>query len=130
MKTRIRSGALTEPAPGTYSHALAVDRTIYISGQHAGQPDGTIAAGDDLRAQARAAFANIQALVEAAGATMDDVVKLTIFVIDITQRAAIGDARREFFSGDFPCSTLVQISALAQPGLLVEIEAIAVRSGA
>jgi enamine deaminase RidA (YjgF/YER057c/UK114 family) len=58
---------------------------------------------------------------------MADVAKLTVYVTDISQKAAIGSARREFFSGDFPCSTLVEVSALAEPGLLVEIEAIATR---
>jgi enamine deaminase RidA (YjgF/YER057c/UK114 family) len=77
--------------------------------------------------QARRAFRKIETLLRASGATMDDVVKLNVYVTDITKRSEISAARREFFRGDFPCSTLVGISSLAQPGLVVEIDAIAVR---
>jgi enamine deaminase RidA (YjgF/YER057c/UK114 family) len=78
--------------------------------------------------QATIALAKIKALLEAAGAMMADIAKLTVYVTDITTRAEISEARRKFFTGDFPCSTLVEITALAQPGLLVEIEAIAVHT--
>jgi enamine deaminase RidA (YjgF/YER057c/UK114 family) len=63
--------------------------------------------------------------VQAAGGTIADVVKVTIFVTDITQREKVWQARREFFTGDFPASTLVQVAALAEPAIKVEIEAIA-----
>lgn len=79
-----------------------------------------------MLSQATSALGKIKALVEAAGGTMADIAKLTIFVTDITKRPEIGEARRNFFSGDFPCSTLVEVSSLADPGLLVEIEALAV----
>jgi reactive intermediate/imine deaminase len=126
-KRRILADGVAEAAPGTYSNAIAVGRTIYVAGQHAGEPDGTIVGEHDVGAQATRAFEKIQALLAAAGARMDDVVKLGVFLTDVTTRAQVGEARRAFFSGDFPCSTLVGISALAQPGLLVEIDAIAVR---
>jgi 2-iminobutanoate/2-iminopropanoate deaminase len=84
----------------------------------------TGAAGDEY-AQARAIFGKIRHLVEAAGGSMADVVKVTIFVTDITQRDKVWQARREFFAGDFPASTLVQVAALADPSLRVEIEAVA-----
>ena len=126
-KKRILSDAVPEAAPGTYSNAFAVGRTIYVSGQHAGESDGTVIGPDDVRAQSVRALEKIRALLDAAGATMDDIVKLTVFITDVSQRAAVGEARREFFTGDFPASTLVGITALAMPGLLVEIDAIAVR---
>ena len=126
-KRRLRTELVPEAPPGTFSTALAVGRTIYISGQHAGEPDGTITGGDDVREQSMRAFAKIDALLAAAGAGMDDVVKLTVFLTDMSRRADVSAARREFFTGDFPCSTLVGITALALPGLLVEIDAIAVR---
>ncbi len=126
VKTRIVAAAVPEPAPRTFSHALVAGGTVYISGQHAGRPDGTIAGEGDVRAQTVVAFEKIRALLTAAGATMDDVVKLTIYLTDIATRAEFGDARRFFFTGDYPCATLVGVAALALPGLLVEIDAIAV----
>ena len=70
-------------------------------------------------------FGKIRHCVEAAGGDMADIVKVTMFVTDITQREKVWPARREFFTGNFPASTLVQVAALANPALKVEIEAIA-----
>jgi reactive intermediate/imine deaminase len=126
-KRRIRADGVAEAPPGTYSNAFAVGRTIYVSGQTAGEADGTIDGENDVHRQSVRAFEKIDALLAAAGACMDDIVKLTIFLTDVGQRAQVSDARRAFFHDDFPCSTLVGIAALAQPGLLVEIEAVAVR---
>ena len=70
-------------------------------------------------------FTKIRNLLAAAGGSMADVVKVTIFVTDITQREKVWQARREFFTGNFPASTLVQVAALANPSLKVEIEAVA-----
>jgi len=86
--------------------------------------DGRIVEGDEY-AQAQLIFAKIRHLLEAAGGTMADVVKVVIFVTDITQRQKVWRARREVFSGDFPVSTLVEVAALAEPAVKVEIEAIA-----
>jgi enamine deaminase RidA (YjgF/YER057c/UK114 family) len=86
--------------------------------------DGKIVAGDEYE-QAKVVFAKIKNLVEAAGGAMADVVKVTIFVTDITQREKVWRARREFFTGDFPASTLVQVAALAEPTVKVEVEAVA-----
>jgi enamine deaminase RidA (YjgF/YER057c/UK114 family) len=85
---------------------------------------GSDAAGDEY-VQAKAIFAKIRHLVEAAGGTMADVVTVTIFVTDISQREKVWRARREFFTGNFPASTLVQAAALADPALKVEINAVA-----
>jgi enamine deaminase RidA (YjgF/YER057c/UK114 family) len=86
--------------------------------------DGKVVEGDEYE-QARIIFAKIRDLVEAAGGAMVDVVKVTIFVTDITPREKVWRARREFFTGDFPVSTLVQVAALAEPAVKVEIDAIA-----
>jgi enamine deaminase RidA (YjgF/YER057c/UK114 family) len=75
-------------------------------------------------------LAKIKHLLEAAGGHMDDVVKVNIFVTDITRREEVWKARREFFTGNFPVSTLVEVSALATPELLVEIEAVAILGAA
>jgi len=79
----------------------------------------------DEYSQAKAIFGKIRHLVEAAGGNMADIVKVTIFVTDITQREKVWQARREFFTGNFPTSTLVQVAALADPSLKVEIDAVA-----
>jgi enamine deaminase RidA (YjgF/YER057c/UK114 family) len=93
----------------------------YLAGMTA---RGDADSGDEY-AQAKAIFGKIRHLVEAAGGAMADVTKVTIFVTDITQREKVWQARREFFSGNFPASTLVQVAALADPSLKVEIEAVA-----
>ncbi len=126
-KTRIVADGVPEPPPGTFSNAFMVDRTIYVSGQTASLASGTVTGDGDVRAQASEAFDNIRRLLDAAGATMTDIVKLTVYLTDMSTRAQFSEARRAFFSGDFPSSTLVEVSALAHPGFLVEIEAIAVR---
>lgn len=123
---RVSAGDVPEPLPETFSHCLVGGNTIYVSGQHAGDADGTIAGDGTMVSQATIALTKIKALIEAAGGMMADVAKLNVYVTDISQRAGVSEARRKFFKGDFPCSTLVEIRALAQPGLLVEIDAVAV----
>jgi 2-iminobutanoate/2-iminopropanoate deaminase len=113
-----------EPAPGTWSNCLVVGGIAYLAGMTARSPDQAGAAGDEY-AQSKAIFTKIAHLLEAAGGSMADIVKVTIFVTDISQREKVWLARREFFTGNFPASTLVQVAALADPSLKVEIEAVA-----
>jgi 2-iminobutanoate/2-iminopropanoate deaminase len=117
---RAISPNVPEPAPGTWSNCLVVNGVAYLAGMTA---SGTDAA--DEYTQARAIFTKIRHLVEAAGGSMTDIVKVTIFVTDISRREEVWRARREFFTGNFPASTLVQVAALAVPSLKVEIEAVA-----
>jgi 2-iminobutanoate/2-iminopropanoate deaminase len=121
---RITSPQVAEPGPGTWSNCLVVDGIAYISGMVARGSDGKVIVGDEYE-QAKLIFAKIRNLVEAAGGTTADVVKLTIFVTDITHREDVWRARRESFAGDFPASTLVQVAALAEPSVRLEIDAIA-----
>jgi 2-iminobutanoate/2-iminopropanoate deaminase len=121
---RVSSPHVAEPAPGTWSNCLVVNGVAYVAGMIARGTDGTIALGDEYE-QAKVVFTKIKNLLEAAGGTMADVVKVTIFVTDITRREEVWRARREFFTGDFPASTLVQVAALAEPAVKVEIEAVA-----
>ena len=85
---------------------------------------GVIVGAGSIYEQARHCFEKIQYLMEAAGGKMNDIVKVNIYVVDITKREDVWKARREFFTGDFPCSTLVEVSALAPPGILVEVEGV------
>ena len=117
---RATTPEVPEPAPGTWSNCLVSDGVAYVAGMTA----RTAAAGDEY-AQAKEIFGKIRHLVEAAGGSMTDVVKVTIFVTDIRQREKVWQARREFFTGNFPTSTLVQVAALADPSLKVEINAVA-----
>ena len=111
---------VAEPQPETWSNCLVADGVCYVAGM-------TASGGDlsDEYTQAKAIFTKIRHLVEAAGGTMADIVTVTIFVTDIKNREKVWAARREFFSGNFPCSTLVQVAALATPQLKVEINATA-----
>jgi 2-iminobutanoate/2-iminopropanoate deaminase len=124
-KRRISSPAVPEPPPQTWSNALVVGNQVFVAGMTA--RSGTeVIGGASMYGQAKAAFEKIRHLMEAAGGTMDDIVKVVIFVTDIKRREEVWKARREVFSGDFPVSTLVEVRALAAPELLVEVEAIAI----
>ncbi len=115
--------------PPAYTQCLKVtgaDAILFLSGQVAYTADGGVAHAGDFKAQARSAFGAIKALVEAAGGTMANVVKLNIFVTDMAYRNDYGVVRAEFFPEKSPASTLVEISALAFPDWKIEIEAIAV----
>lgn len=116
---RAISPEVSEPPAGTWSNCLVVGGVAYLAGMTARGMEG------DEYTQAKEIFGKIRHLVEAAGGSMADVVKVTIFVTDITQREKVWQARREFFTGNFPASTLVQVAALAQPSLKVEIEGVA-----
>ena len=86
----------------------------------------TILFTGDFTAQARAVFTAIQALVEAGGGTLDNVVKITTYVTDVRYRLDFRRVREEFFGAKGPASTMVEVSALAHPDYLIEVEAIAV----
>jgi len=117
---RAVSPQVNEPQPGTWSNCLVVGGIAYVAGM-------TASGGDlsDEYTQSKSIFGKIKHLIEAAGGTMADIVAVTIFVTDIGQREKVWQARREFFTGNFPCSTLVQVAALANPSLKVEINAVA-----
>jgi enamine deaminase RidA (YjgF/YER057c/UK114 family) len=121
---RVVSPDVPEPPPQTWSNCLLVNGVAYVAGMIARDKDGKVLDGDEY-AQAQMIFAKIRSLVEAAGGTMADVVKVVIYVTDITQREKVWRARREVFAGDFPVSTLVQVAALAEPAVKVEIDAVA-----
>jgi len=127
MKKRVTHPDVGEPPAGTWSNCLVIGQHVYIAGMTArGQEfDGAIAGGDAY-GQAVAIFTKIKNLMEAAGGCMDDVVKVLIYLTDINDRDAVWKARREFFTGDFPVSTLIEISKLVRPELCVEIEAVGI----
>ncbi|MGL5930125.1 MAG: RidA family protein [Dermatophilaceae bacterium] len=113
----------------TYTQAIKVtgaESIVFVSGQVAYDERGGVAHPGDFAAQARATFAALGAQVEAAGAGVDDIVKLTIYLVDLRDRDQLRAIRDEFFGGRAPTATLVGVTGLALPGLLLEVEAIAV----
>ena len=122
---KITSREVAEPPPGRWSNALRVGDMLFISGTVSRAPDGVTIQGRDEYEQAKIIFAKIRHLVEAAGGAISDVVKMTIYVVNIKKNTEVWRARQEFFTGDFPCSTLVEVRSLATADILVEIEAIA-----
>jgi len=115
--------------PPTYSQAVKVtggETVLYLAGQVAYDHNGNAAHAGDFRAQARAALQAVKAQVEAGGGTMANIVKVNTFLTDIRHRTEYAAIREEFFGKKMPASTLVAVSALAQPEFLIEIEAIAV----
>ena len=104
-------------------------RTLYVSGQTAWDANKQLVGGTHLADQARQAFRNVRAVVEASGGTLSDVVSLLIYVVDYRpeKAEAVGSALQESFSGPAkPATTWIGVVALADPGFLIEIEAIAV----
>ena len=124
---RIAAKAVFDPP--TYSQAIKVtgaETILFISGQVDYDAKGGPGHVGDFPAQARATFAALKAQVEAAGGTMANIVKLNTYLVDIRHRTEMAVVREEFFGKKGPASTLVGVTALAQPGWLIEIEAIAV----
>ena len=124
-KEKIVSEHVAEPKPRLWSNCLRVGNVAYVSGMTARAKDGETLLGDNEYEQSKVVFGKIKDLVEAAGGKMDDVVKMTIFVTNIAKNTEVWRARSEYFSGDFPACSLVEVSNLAKPEILVEIEAIA-----
>ena len=116
-RTRIISPNVAEPPPERWSNCLRVGDMVFVSGMTARV--GYKIEGADESEQARVIFGKIKNLVEAAGGQANDVVKVTIYVVDIRNNTKVWRARSEVFSGDFPTSTLVEIRALATPDTLV-----------
>lgn len=117
----------TEQAPqaiGPYAQAVVVGNMLYSSGQIALRPDGSLNAGD-IEAQTRQVLANLQAVVTAAGSTMQHVVKTTVFLKNLDDFAAMNAVYAEVFAGHTPARSTVQVAKLPRD-VLVEIELIAV----
>ncbi len=108
-----------------YTDAVRAGSLLFVSGCIAVDEQGRLVGGDDVVEQTRQVLRNVGSVLAAAGAGFGDVVKVTVFLTDIDDRATIDPVRREFFGAARPASTLVEVSALAVPGAKVEIEAVA-----
>src|SRR5947209_6848741 len=118
----------TLSAPTGYTHVVNVHRgrTVYIAGQVSLDKSGNVVGKGDFSAQATQVFENLKAALAAAGATFDNLVKVTTFVTDMSQMAVLRAIRSRYYGKNAPASTLVQIVKLAHEDLMIEIEAIAV----
>lgn len=109
-----------------YTDAVRAGDLLFVSGVVPVDADGRLVGGDDVVAQARAVFENMGRVLAAAGASPQNVVKVTVFLTDVDDRPRINPVRQAFFGGTRPASTLVEVSRLAIPGARIEVEAVAV----
>ncbi|MGQ7296376.1 RidA family protein [Quadrisphaera sp. KR29] len=121
----VSSGAVWAEVVG-YSRAVRVGPWVSVAGTTAALPGGGAVGGDDPAAQAREALRRIAAALDQVGASMADVVRTRIFVTDITRWEEVGRAHGEVFGAIRPATSMVEVSALIDPALLVEVEADAV----
>jgi len=114
--------------PTGYTHVVEVrrGRTIYIAGQVALDQTGAVVGKGDFAAQAKQVFENLRLALAAAGATFDNLVKVTTFVTDMSQLQVLREVRAKYYGNNAPASTLVQVAKLANDALMIEVEAIAV----
>ncbi len=125
----IRSPKL--PAPmrgGAFSAGVEAPagRTVYVSGQVSMDAGGNVVGEGDAKAQTEKVLDNVSVVLEEAGGSLDDVVKVTVFITDMGMYDEIHEVRRRYFGEPYPASSMVEVSALIDPRLLVEVEAVAV----
>lgn len=119
------------PPNGHFSQATVAGpgRFVFISGMTARRADGTIAGVGDITEQTHQVCRNLAAAVEAAGGTLDDIARVDVYVRNVGDFAAIHEVRRQYFTGDPPASTMVEVSRFVHDDYLIEINAIAVLGG-
>ena len=120
-RQNISSGAKWEDIVG-YSRAVRVGSRVYLTGTTATDEHGNIVGENDAYKQTVQIIHNIERALKQAGATLENVVRTRMFVTDISRWKEYGQAHREFFGGIRPCATMVEVSALIDPGMLIEIE--------
>jgi 2-iminobutanoate/2-iminopropanoate deaminase len=121
----VRAEGLSEPI-SHYSDAVRAGDLIFVSGQASVDREGKLVGAGDVVAQTRQVLDNMRLALAAAGATLDDVVKVTVYLADCADRPKVNEVRKEYFGANRPASTLIGISDWAIPGMLIEIEAVAV----
>jgi reactive intermediate/imine deaminase len=125
MREEYRVDGMPEPL-SHYTDAVRAGELLFISGVVPVDGEGRLVGGEDVVAQATAVFESLGRVLSAAGAAPGDVAKVTVFLTDVDDRARINPVRQAFFGDARPASTLVEISRLAVPGAMIEVEAVAV----
>ena len=118
----------TEAKPvANYKMATRMEggRLLYIAGQVARDAAGEVLGKGDIRAQARQVFQNVRDVLQAAGGDLGDLLKITTYITNIEDFPAVAEIRSSFFPGTLPASTLIVVTRLAQPELLIEVEGMA-----
>jgi 2-iminobutanoate/2-iminopropanoate deaminase len=126
---RIRTPDHTPEPISHYTDGVAAGGWVHVSGMLALDRDGKLVGGDDVAAQTERVLENVGAVLRQAGAGFEHVVKVTVYVRRIGDRAAINTVRKSFFGESRPASTLVEVSAFVIPEALVEIDAVAYLGG-
>jgi reactive intermediate/imine deaminase len=126
-KEFISPETLIAPGPARYSHIAKVNHgtIVYLSGQVPSDASGNLIGEGDFEAQVEQVFRNLKIAIEAAGGTMADIVKLTVYLCDMGHVREVSAARARYFSPPYPASTMIEVSRLVSPDQLVEIEAVA-----
>ena len=129
MAKKILESAKVAAPGGIMSQGVEVlpGKTVFVSGQVARDLDGSVVGVGDVTVQPRKVLQNMEAVLAESGATMDDVVKVTVFVTNLAEHfAEIHKVRGEFFTSSYPASTMVEVTSLVHEDMLIEIEAVAV----
>lgn len=128
-KTFSNPESVAEPV-SNYSHAVRVEMgdaaLIFLSSQGSVDKEGNLIGEGDLRRQTEGVFENVRAILEANGATLRDVVKTTIYLTDMSRRAEMAEVRGRYFPEPAPPATAVEVLGLALPGMLIQMEVVAV----
>ena len=125
MRREYRVPGQAEPI-SHFTDAVEANGLLFVSGIVPVDERRDLVGGEDVVLQARCVFENMRAVLAAAGCTFADVVKVTVFLTDVHDRALINPVRQEVFGETLPASTLVEVSALAIPGARIEVECVAV----
>ena len=126
--TRGDPSGLKNVRANVYHHFIRVDNPkslIFLSGQLSRDSDGRLVGPGDMAEQTRQAIRNMQTVLDTAGGTLEDIVSIVVYTTDIRTFKDIVQARMEFFTTKLPTSTIVEVNHLADPGLLIEFQAIA-----
>jgi 2-iminobutanoate/2-iminopropanoate deaminase len=128
-RREIRSSSLPPPMRrGAYSSGVEAPsgRTIYVSGQVSLDAEGNVVGEGDIKLQTETVLEHVKTVLEEAGGGMEDIVKVTVFITDMGLYDEIHEVRRRYFEEPYPASSMVEVSALIDPRLLIEIEAVAI----